>query len=84
MTKDSSFQPGVGVLREGVAIVPNGRPGFLLRIFRALKRGMLGKSSAEFLEHLTGSSEYWDRAIAARSGWPQTPPPGSDAAGRES
>jgi hypothetical protein len=52
----------------------DGSSGFWLRALRALKRGMLGKSSPEVLEHLTGSSRYWERALGARSGWPRTGP----------
>jgi hypothetical protein len=32
----------------------------------ALKRGILGKSSHDYMKQFTGSDEYWDRAIAAR------------------
>jgi len=48
--------------------------GFLMRTLQALKRGILGKSSREFSDNLTGSDGYWEKAIAARSGWPQKDP----------
>ena len=36
----------------------------------ALKRGLLGKSSHEYMKQFTGSDEYFDEAIAAQLGWP--------------
>src|SRR5712692_351347 len=45
-------------------------PGLLRRILTALggalKRGILGKSSHDYMKQFTGSDEYWDRAMAAR------------------
>lgn len=39
---------------------------------RALKRGLLGKSSRDYMKQFTGSDEYFDEAIAAQRGWPVT------------
>jgi hypothetical protein len=54
-------------------------PGLLRRAWTALgvslRRGLLGKSSPDYLKQFTGSAEYWDRAIAAQLGWPQEQPP---------
>ena len=51
-------------------------PGWFQRTWsalgRALKRGLLGKSSHEYMKQFSGSDEYWDEAIAAQRGWPQT------------
>lgn len=41
-------------------------PGLLRRIWSALQRGILGKSSRAHTKTLGGSEEYWDRAIAAQ------------------
>src|SRR5262245_41217448 len=53
-------------------------PGFLRRMWtalgRAFKRGLLGKSSHDYMKQFTGSDEYWDRVIAAQLGWPQKQP----------
>ena len=52
--------------------------GFLRRMVTvvagALKRGILGKSSRDYMKQFTGSDEYWDRVIAAQQGWPQKQP----------
>lgn len=57
-------------------------PGFLHRMLRALgralRRGILGKSSSDYMKQFTGSDEYWDRLIAAQRGWPQKQPAKSD------
>ena len=54
-------------------------PGLLRRIFTALggalKRGILGKSSHDYMKQSTGSDEYFDRAIAAQRGRSQKQPP---------
>jgi hypothetical protein len=51
-------------------------PGFfhrtLIAMGGALKRGILGKSSHDYMKQFGGSAEYWDRVIAAQSGWPHT------------
>jgi hypothetical protein len=51
------------------------RPGLLRRrltaLGGALRRGILGKSSHDYLKRFTGSDEYGDRATVARLGWPQ-------------
>lgn len=51
------------------------RPGFLRRALRALgrvlKRGILGKSSHDYMKQFTGDDEYGDRVTAAQRGWPQ-------------
>jgi hypothetical protein len=54
----------------------DGKPGLLQRSVRAIQRAVLGKSSSTFLEHLTGSEEYWNRVLAAQEGWPQQRAPG--------
>ncbi len=54
----------------------NGKPGLLKLSLRAIQRAVLGKSSGAFLEHLTGSNEYWNRALAAQAGWPRQSPSG--------
>jgi hypothetical protein len=60
----------------------NESPGFLQRMLTAvggaLSRGILGKSSQEYLKKFSGSDEYWDRVIAAQLGWPQKQPPKPD------
>lgn len=56
--------------------------GFFQSMFstvgRALKRGVLGKSSHEYAKQLSGSDEYWDRAIRAQLHWPEKQPPNGD------
>lgn len=51
----------------------NGRPGFVHRAWTALsaalKRGLLGKSSHDYMKQFTGSDEYFEEAIAAQQGW---------------
>jgi hypothetical protein len=51
-------------------------PGLLHRMLTALgaalRRGILGKSSHDYMKQFTGSDEYWDRVIAAQLSWPQT------------
>jgi hypothetical protein len=59
------------------------RPGFLhlLTAFGlALARGILGKSSYQHISQYTGNAEYWDRVVAAQSGWPQKRPAKSESA----
>jgi hypothetical protein len=57
-------------------------PGFWRRLLAAfgaaLKRGILGKSSADYVKQFTGSDAYWDRALAAQLGWPQKSLPNPD------
>ena len=52
--------------------------GFLHRMLialgGALKRGILGKSSHDYMKQFTGGEEYWDRVIAAQLDWPQKQP----------
>jgi hypothetical protein len=50
------------------------RLGLWQRLLTALSRGLLGKSSHEYMKQFTGSEEYWDRALAAQRGWPQEQP----------
>ncbi len=47
-------------------------PGWLSRTWTAVRRGLLGKSTHEYMKQFTGSDEYWDEAIAAQRGWPQS------------
>jgi hypothetical protein len=60
----------------------NENPRFLGRMLTALggalKRGILGKSSNDYLKQFTGSNEYWERAIAAQLGWPRNQSPKPD------
>ena len=46
------------------------------RVWRALKRGILGKSSHDYMKQFTGGDEYWDSAIAAQRGWRRMKPDG--------
>lgn len=50
-------------------------PGFLHRMVsalgRALRRGILGKSSQDYMKQFSGSDGYWDRVIAAQLDWPE-------------
>jgi hypothetical protein len=52
--------------------------GFLRRLLgtlgRALRRGLLGRSSHDYLKQFIGSDECSKRAIAAQLGWPQEQP----------
>jgi hypothetical protein len=56
------------------------KPGFFRRLLAAtgdvLARSFLGKSAPSYVKQLSGSDAYWDRALAAQLGWPQTPTPG--------
>src|SRR5437870_8812357 len=53
-------------------------PGLWRRVWmalsRALRRGILGKSSHEYMKQFTGGGDYWDRAIAAQRGCPHKAP----------
>jgi len=57
-------------------------PGLLRRKLTAfagaLKRGILGKSSQDYMKQFTGSHEYWDRVIAGQLGWSQKQLPKPD------
>jgi hypothetical protein len=57
-------------------------PGLGRRLFtalgRALKRGILGRSTHDYTKQFTGSDEYWDRVIQAQLGWPRKQPPKPD------
>jgi hypothetical protein len=44
----------------------------------ALKRGILGRSTHEYMKRFTGSDKYWERVIAAQLGWPEKPLPKRD------
>ena len=50
------------------------RPGFLGRLLAAvgggLARGLLGRSAHAHLKQFAAGDDYWDRALAARGGWP--------------
>ena len=66
----------------GVLILLHGRGGSaedMIALGRALKRGILGKSTHEYMKQFTGSDKYWDRVIAAQLGWPQEQPPKHEA-----
>jgi hypothetical protein len=45
--------------------------GLWHRMRTALIRGILGKSSHDYMKQFTGSDEYSKRAIAAQLGWPR-------------
>jgi hypothetical protein len=51
------------------------KPGFLHRLLTrfgaTLKRGILGKSTREYMKQFGGSDEYWNQTIAAQRGWPE-------------
>lgn len=53
-------------------------PGWLRRqwtaVVRGLKRGILGRSTHEYMTQFTGNDEYWDRVIAAQRDWPPKQP----------
>jgi hypothetical protein len=57
-------------------------PGSVQRMLtalgRALKRGILGKSSNDYMKQFTGSDQYWDEVVAAQKGWLQKQPPQPD------
>jgi hypothetical protein len=63
----------------------NETQGYLRRILTALpgalRRGILGKSSHDYMKQFTGGDDYWDRVIAAQLGWPQKEPPNPETAG---
>jgi hypothetical protein len=42
----------------------------LTAIGGTLRRALLGKSAHEYMKQFTGSDEYWERVLAAQSGWP--------------
>jgi hypothetical protein len=52
--------------------------GWLRRVVTALgcalSRGILGRSSPDYMKQFTGSDEYWERIIAAQLGWPLEQP----------
>lgn len=50
-------------------------PGLFHRLLIALKRLTLGKSTQVYMKQFTGGNEYWERAIAAQTGWPPKEPP---------
>jgi hypothetical protein len=58
------------------------RPGFsqrmLIALGGALKRGILDKSTHEYIKQFSGKDENWDRVIAAQLGCPQEQPPKPD------
>jgi len=41
----------------------------------ALKRGILGKSSNDYMKQFTGSDQYWDEVVAAQKDWHRQQPP---------
>ncbi len=70
------------VNRRSAAMTSHESPGFLHRMLsalgRALRRGILGKSSHDYMKQFSGSDEYWDRVIAAQVGWPEKQLPKPD------
>lgn len=62
----------------GTTMANHDSPGVLHRMLTALgsalKRGILGKSSHEYMKQFGGGDDYWDRVIAAEAGWPQKQP----------
>ena len=50
----------------------------LTALGRGLKRGILGKSSNEYMKQFTGSDQYWDEVVAVQKGWLQDQPPRPD------
>ncbi len=68
--------------RRSAAMTSHESPGFLHRMLialgRALRRGILGKSSHDYMKQFSGSDESWDRVIAAQLGWPEKQPPKPD------
>jgi hypothetical protein len=53
-------------------------PGFFHRTLMAfggaLRRGIQGKSSHDYMKQFGGNAEYWERAIAGQLGWPRQQP----------
>ena len=74
--------PPVSLHSRSATMTSHESPGFLHRTLTALAgaltRGILGKSSGEYMKQFTGSAVYWERAIAAQRGWPQTESPAPD------
>ena len=54
-------------------------PGRLGRVWTAIKRGILGKSSDAYMKQFTGSDEYWDRILAVQRDWHPKQPAKPDA-----
>jgi hypothetical protein len=50
----------------------------LTALGHALKRGILGKSSNDYMKQFTGSDQYWDEVVAAQNGWLQKQVPLAD------
>ena len=65
---------GVGSNLKGTLLTSLVRLGWLRRTWTAFQRGLLGKSSRDYMKRFTGSDEYFDEAIAAQRGWPQQQP----------
>src|SRR5437870_1329854 len=57
---------------------PGALPRMLTALGRALKRGILGKSSNEYMKQFTGSDQYWDEVVAAQKDRRQNQPPQPD------
>jgi hypothetical protein len=59
--------------RRSAAMTSHESPGFLHRMLialgRALRRGILGKSSHDYMKQFGGSDEYWDRVYEPVHGW---------------
>jgi hypothetical protein len=51
--------------------------GLFHRLYVALKRGVLGRSTEEYLRQFTGTDAYWDRMLARHRGGvqPRAPEP---------
>lgn len=53
-----------------------GSPGLWRRVLTAvggaLNRAILGKSGHDYMKRFAASDEYWDEALGAQRGWPQT------------
>jgi hypothetical protein len=63
----------------------DGRRGVLSRVLAAVRWAVLGKSDPDYVRRLAGGDQYWDEAIAAQLGWPESrsrDPGGSGEPGR--
>jgi hypothetical protein len=81
------FGPHMGIStmlveRRSATMTSHKSPGLLHRMLIALghglKRGILGKSSHDYMKQFSGRDDYWDRVIAAQLGWPEKQAPKPD------
>lgn len=58
-----------------------GFPGLMRELGKALRRGILGRSSHAYRQQFSGDDDYWDDVVSAQaaanqvpSAWPPSPP----------